>query len=111
MAGRTTPPAARCRNRRRGSFMACPPNSSRSICFDAGKLDHLAPLFGLFCNESPEFVRRAAKHRRALIGKSCFEVGIRQRSVDLAIEFADDFGGRVPRNADAEPRACLEARH
>src|SRR5262245_16728154 len=43
-AGSATAPAARCRNFRRGSFIAQPSQMNGSLHLDVGRPDHLAPL-------------------------------------------------------------------
>src|SRR6516165_3863091 len=70
-----------------------------SLRLDAGELDHLAPLFGLFGDELAEVGRRAWKWGGAPLGKPRLHLGIGKGRVDLRVELLDDVSGRVFRHA------------
>src|SRR5712671_8215252 len=94
------------RNRRRGSFITM----SSSLCLDAGKSDHLAPLLGFFRDEFGEFTGRGRKRNGTDIGKPRLDSGIDERGIDLAVEPINDFRRRGLGGAETAPAARREAR-
>ena len=59
----------------------------------------------------PKSAGEPASAVAAQVGKPRLDLGIGESRVDLLVELVDDLGGRVPRRANAEPRARLVARH
>src|SRR6516162_8131691 len=84
--------------------------SEWSFRLDSGEFDHLGPLFCFRGDELAELGRRADKHGRRQIGKSCLQLGIGKACIDLLVEPFDDLAGRVLWCTDAEPRISLIAR-
>src|SRR6516162_9583139 len=70
---------------------------------DVGRADHFAPLFG-FLLKPPRVIRgRAAGDAAAQVGKPQLQFGVRQRGVNLLVQFVDDLRGRVFGRADTYP--------
>src|SRR5262245_26275346 len=114
-AGSAAAPAARCRTRRRESFIASSLRFAtvgfpQSLCLDVGRPDHLAPLLGLLGNVFAEVGGRAWKHSATKVGKARLHLGIVESRVDLLVELVDDFGRRGLRCAEAVPNTPLVAR-
>src|SRR3984893_2569528 len=83
---------------------------TESFRLGAGKSDHLGPLIGFFGDEPSEVGRRARQRDAAQVGNPRLPLGISKTRVDFPVELVDDFGGRVPGCAGAEPGARLVAR-
>src|SRR6516164_6949183 len=94
----------------RWPMSASPREQIPLVDFDIGRPDHLAPLLGFGGYEPSEIGGRARKRRRTQIREPRLYVGFGKRSVDLLVQLADDFGGRVPWCGDPEPITSLEAR-
>src|SRR5712691_3979701 len=103
MTGSTAAPAPRCKNSRRGSFIAVTPSHASSfdhfigagehppfayrafteywrseiplVDFDIGRPDHLAPLLGFGGDESSEIGGRARERCRTQIGEPRLYLG------------------------------------
>src|ERR1700736_5484797 len=85
--------------------------NDESFRLGAEKSDHLGPLIGFFGDEPSEVGRRARQRDAAQVGNPLLQLGISKTRVDFPVELVDDFGGRVPGCAGAEPGARLVARH
>src|SRR5215813_4822347 len=112
IAGSAAAPAARWRNCRRGSFIACLSEMQRrgaSLRLDVGCFDYLAPLLGLGDNELCKVAGRARKSSATEFGQPRLDLGIGKAGVDLGVELVDDLSRRVPGRADPIPLARLEA--
>src|SRR6476619_102914 len=70
--------------------------SARSLRFDVGCPDYLAPFLGFVGDELSEIGGRAAKHGAAQIGEPRHDLGVRESRVDLFVERVNDFSGRSP---------------
>src|SRR5262249_41254551 len=65
---------------------------------EAGELDHLAPLLGFVGDELAKVSGREREHVATEVGKPRLDLGIGEASVDLLVEYVDDFTG-VPLGA------------
>src|SRR5690242_11203058 len=75
----------------------------------ADGVDDLGPFLCLIENALAEIGRRSRHHGSSQVGQSRLDVGIRQRSVDLSIEFVDDLRRRPLRRAHSTPCTRLVA--
>src|SRR5262245_6919235 len=65
-----------------------------------------------FLAEPAPVVRgRAADHAAAQVGKPQLQLGVRQRRVNLLVQFVNDLTGRVPGCADTYPCSRIITRH
>src|SRR5262249_52710060 len=71
------------------------PRSSGSLRLDAGELDHLGPLLGIFGDQLTEVGGRAGKRRAAQVGKLRLDFRVGERGINLPVELVDDFGRRA----------------
>src|SRR5262249_32257464 len=83
----------------------------RSLRFDAGGLDHLGPLLGIFGDDRAEVGGRAGTHGPTKVGKPCLDFGIGEARVDLFVELVDDLCRRIPGSTDPLPTGSLVARN
>ena len=74
-----------------------------SFRFNAGKPDHLGPLFRVVSDELGEFSRAAAMDYRTHIGEPCPELGVGKRGVNLLVELFNNLGGCTTRSTYAVP--------
>jgi len=84
---------------------------SGSLRLDAGRPDHLGPLFCFVANEFLEFGGRHRHRHRGQIGKTRSEFWVGESYAGLLIKFIDDLGGRAFRGADAIPADSFISRH
>src|SRR5262245_61962940 len=82
-----------------------------SLRLDVGGPDHLAPFFSFLLKPPPVIRGRAASDGTAQVGKPHLQFGVRQRGVNLLVEFVDDLGRRVFGCADTYPCSRIVARH
>jgi len=75
----------------------------RSLRFDVGAPDDLAPLLSFFGDVLAEVGGRAPKDHSAQLGKTCLDLGVGK--------IVDDLGRRPLRCRDANPGARLKAWH
>src|SRR5215510_2134897 len=98
MTGSAAAPAARCRKFRRGSFITSlseMPVKLRSFRLDVCRADHLAPLFGFLLKPPPVIRGRAAGDAAAQVSKPQLQFWVRQRGVNIFVQFVDDLRRRV----------------
>src|SRR5262245_47004747 len=109
-AGTAAAPAARCRNLRRGSFIAQPSQGMNgSLRLDVGRPDDLAPLLSLLSDESSKGGGRHRHCHVTEVRKVRLDLGIGESGVNLLIELVDDLGRRAFGCADPFPPARLVA--
>src|SRR5262249_14855763 len=100
--GTTAVPARRCRNLRRGSFMAVPPTMAysaafvRSVRLCVRELHHLRPLLDFVRDERSELSRRHRHRLAAKLRKPRFELRIGEYRGHPRVEPVDDLGRRCP---------------
>src|SRR6516165_3922707 len=91
-------PAARCRDCLRKSLITLPlSQGSGSLRLDVGCPDHLAPLFGVICNELAEIGRRPNEGRAAQVSEACLQSRVAEGCVYFAVELIGDLDRRVLR--------------
>src|SRR5215467_2638315 len=116
-AGSAAAAAARCRNRRRGSFMRpFLPNTStrRSFRLDVRRLDDRPPFFDLGVVKGGEPLRGlllARSNIEAEISKAPAHGRIGESLHHGAVELADDVFRRALGCEEAEPARHVEARY
>src|SRR5215468_9752514 len=103
-AGSAAAPAARCKNCRRGSFIAPSlhfgrRSASRTLRLDVGRPDHLAPLLSLFGDELAEIGGRTRKRDAPKVCEPRLQPGIDEARIDLFVELVNDLDGCVLGNA------------
>src|SRR5262249_62131521 len=84
--------------------------NSESVRLDVGRPDHLAPLFGLLLKPPPVIRGRAAGDAAAQVSKPQLQFAVRQRGVNLVVQFVDDLKGCVLGCANAYPRSRIVTR-
>jgi len=87
------------------------PHLPASVRFDAGELDHLAPLLGFLGDELAGVGGQEREHVATQVGKARLDLGIGEARIDLLVELLNNLGRRVLGRADAEPLARLIASH
>src|SRR5262245_26797124 len=111
-AGSAAAPAARCRNCRRGSFIAQPSQRMNgSLRLDVEGPDDVAPLLCLVGDKLAEVGGRPDERRATQIGEPRLDLMIGENGVDLLVELLDNLCRRGLRCTDAGPGARLVARH
>src|SRR5262249_8035617 len=78
---------------------------SCSLRFETRELFHLAPLVGIFGNESSELGGRAWEHEAAKFVESACHLNIHESRVNLPVERVYYRGRCTPGRADAGPEA------
>ena len=82
----------------------------RSLNFDVGRPNHVAPFLDLIGKKFAELTGRKRKRCCPQIDKPHLDPGTGKPGFNLRVELANNFGRRVPQGAKAKPRACLVAR-
>src|SRR5215469_3387014 len=97
-AGSAAAPAAKCKNLRRGSFIASLSECRRrdaSFRFDVGRPDYLRPLGGIRLDDDSKLLRRIEGRLKTELPDPLAHVSLHGDLHDVRMHLADDGGRRA----------------